>query len=118
MRKILSAEIHFRLYLFALILTAVSLPLSRYLLSVSLFFMALVWIAEWNFKEKLQRLYQSKGLLVFIIIYFTHIVWLLNSADFDRGLHDIRVKLPIFVFSVLIATSPKISLNHLKIYSA
>ena len=90
-------------------LTAVSIPLSPFLLSVSMFL-----FAEGQFRKKIRLFIRNDSLWVFLLIYAAHLLWLINTSDFEWGLHDLRVKLPLLVFPVLIATSPALTINHVK----
>jgi len=110
----LNKELHFRIFIFTLTLTAVSLPLSRFFLSVSMFLLALNCVLEGNYKTKLRRIINSKELFVFISLYFIHVIWLFNTSDMEWGLHDVRVKLPLLVFPFFVVCSNPIPFQKLK----
>ena len=105
----------FNLYYFGLILLAVSLPLSPYLTSVSQFVLAGNWILENKFKSRFKQIKQSKSILIFLLIFFVHIVGLIYTNDFQYAFHDIKIKLPLLLLPIIIGTSQKLNFKQLKI---
>ncbi len=101
--------LHRLIYIHSLLLAAVALPVSEFLLSLSQFFLAANWLSEGNFKAKWQRLRTNKPLLVFLVLFFIHIVWLINTNNFAYAIHDIKIKLPLLVLPVIIATTPPLT---------
>lgn len=96
---------HHLLYFIGLATCAVSLPLSPFLLSVSQFFLAGNWIIEGQFKHKWQLLKQRKGLLIFFAIFLLHFVGLFYSQNITSALNDLKIKLPLFILPLILATS-------------
>jgi hypothetical protein len=105
---------HSRLYIAGIILLAVSLPLSRTLLSVAQFILIGNWILEGNFRTKYQRILDRKSLLPFLLVFLAHIIWLLPTTDYGYALHDIKIKLPLLVIPLVLATSKPLRENALK----
>lgn len=104
-----------KIYFWSLVLLAVAIPLSEYFTSVFQFLLALVWLLEFNFREKLKRIKESKIILFFPALLSLHFIWLLNTRNFDYAFHDIQIKLPLFVIPVIIGSSVKLDSHHLKI---
>lgn len=100
----------------------ISLPLSRFGLSVAQLLLLLAWLIQGNYKQKIKAVFQNKALLVLISFYFMHLIGLLYSSDFEYGLKDIRVKLPLLFLPVVFATSKPLENfkidNILKIFIA
>ncbi|NQU81937.1 MAG: hypothetical protein HQ543_10495, partial [Bacteroidetes bacterium] len=96
---------HLNIYFLGLILIAVSLPLSKFVLSVSIFILLGNWILEGEFKKKLNILKSRRSVLIFSLIVIIHIIWLLKTGDIHSGLHDIQIKLPLLALPLIIGTS-------------
>jgi len=105
-------------YLFYISLLAVFLavlPHSRLLLSMSEIGLVLFWILEGRFNEKLLKLKRHPEIIVFVSIWLLHIVGLIYTENFSYALKDLRIKLPILIFPLVLGTSPKIKFKELKI---
>ncbi|MFH2142289.1 MAG: O-antigen ligase family protein [Bacteroidota bacterium] len=98
-----------------LALFAIAIPVSEYFTSVFQFLLALNWVLEFDFKEKLKRIKANKSILLFPLLFLLHFVWLINTENFSYAFHDIKIKLPLLVLPVLIGSSPIISYKEIKI---
>lgn len=105
---------HQNIYLSALILLAVSLPLSTFGLSLAVIILSLNWVLEGRFKQKLVFLKERKSILIFTSLFLIHILWLLNTKNFVYGFHDLKIKLPLFLLPVIIGTTAPIAGKELK----
>jgi len=105
---------HLNIYFLGLILIAVSLPLSKFVLSVSIFILLGNWILEGEFKRKISILKNRGSVLVISSIVIIHIIWLLKTGDIRSGLHDIQIKSPLLALPLIIGTSR--GLDKKKIY--
>ena len=86
-------------------LLAICMPVSEFGISVSMFLLATNWLVEGDFKEKWERLKNNKGLLVFLSFLPVHVLWLINSSDLMYGLHDLKIKLPVFILAFILGSS-------------
>jgi len=84
-------------------------------MSLATFILVFNWLLEGRFREKLRRLWSTRSLWIFLIIFMVHIVWLIPSENLNYGLHDLKIKLPLLVFPLIIGTAPPISTNELRI---
>ena len=124
-----SPRIHRYIFLFGTITLVSSLPLSPFLVSLSQFLLGINWLLENetdfgasqsrqrrgfqfyfrsignNITIKIKRLLNRKGLLLILSIYLVHVIWLINSTHFVYGLHDLKIKLPIFTLPLIFGTS-------------
>lgn len=98
-------EIHEQVYFYTLILIAVSLPLSIYTSSMFQIVLVVNWLAEGKLREKWLRLRGNRALWIFLLLYLIHVAGLLWSQDGAYGLKDLRVKLPLFMLPLIVATS-------------
>lgn len=108
-------KIHRYIYLFGLILLVVSLPLSKLTLSISQFVLMGNWLLEGKFREKYKLARNNIPLLVFEIIYFVHVVGLLYTSNFQYGFLSLKLKLPLLLIPILIATTKPLSLYDFKL---
>jgi len=100
---------HKNIFLFGIILIAVGMPLSRFLVSVSYFVLLGNWLVERNFISKWNTLKTSKTFWAFIAIYLFYVIGLLWTSDYAYGIKDLRTKLPMLWLPILFYTSPKIT---------
>ncbi|MBN2215124.1 MAG: oligosaccharide repeat unit polymerase [Bacteroidales bacterium] len=108
-------EIHQFIYFWGLILLGVSLPVSNYFMSIALFVLSLNWIAEGNFAGKWHILTNRKSLLAVLSVYLVHVIGLVYSTDYQYAFHDLKIKLPLLVLTIVVGTSGRISVSRLKI---
>lgn len=106
---------HDWIYLGGLCLLAFSMSVSPFALSVSQFTLVGNWLVERKFKQKFQLIKSQPALLVFLAVFFIHIVGMFYSADWDYGLYDIKKKLPLLGIPIIIATTEKISPKKINI---
>ena len=106
---------HFNIYLFGLVLLAISLPLSLFLMSFSVFLLLFNWLIEGNFANKWKSLKARPGVIIFLGVILVHVVWLINSIDLDYGFNDIKIKLPLLVLPLILGTTTRIKQHQLKI---
>ncbi|MCF8372820.1 MAG: O-antigen ligase family protein [Bacteroidales bacterium] len=113
---------HFNVYYLGLILLAVSLPLSVFTMSVSQFLLAINWIWEGDFKRKFHIIKERKAVLIFLLIFVVHLLGLIYTSWPDgflgpkyNALKDLRIKLPMFILPIIIASSAGLTARQLKI---
>ena len=107
-------KIHRHIYIFGLILLAVSLPVSLFFTSVSEFLLAANWLAEGKFLEKFTILKHRKSLWFILSAYIIFVLGMIYTTDYKWGMHDLRIKLPLLILPLIIGTSEKLSLNTIK----
>lgn len=112
-------KVHFYIYLSGLIIIAFFLPLSEYIPNAAIFLLLANWILEFNFKEKIKRIWLDKTVIVFLLIFFVHVLWLWNTSNFDYAFKDIRIKLSLLALPIIISSSEKLNIRqlHLILYS-
>jgi hypothetical protein len=97
---------HKNIFVFGLILLVAGMPLSRFLVSLSQLVLLGNWLVERNFAKKWNTLKTSKAFWAFVGIYLFYIIGLLWTSDYEYGLKDLRIKLPMLWLPVLFFTSP------------
>ncbi len=91
------------------------MPFSVFLMSVSQFLLATNWLLELDFVNKWKRLIHNKPALYLIGLFFLHLIWMFNSSNVAYGLHDIKIKLPLFVLALLVGSSKKLEIHEVKL---
>lgn len=100
---------HSSIYFFGLLLMAIGLPFSTFLMSLSQFVLVGNWITEGNIKQKLTSFWRNKSAVILSSVFILHLIGLFYSSDFNYAFRDIRVKLPILIFPLIISTSEPLS---------
>jgi hypothetical protein len=106
MRKsLLPPAWHTYIYIFALILLVVGMPLSKFLMSLSQIILAANWLLEGNQREKWRSFFRNKPALLVSSLLLMHILGLLWTSDFSYAFKDIRIKAPLLVLPLILSTS-------------
>jgi hypothetical protein len=113
MRISLPASWHRFLYVFGLSLTAAGLPLSKFMISVSVFWIGINWLWEGDFAAKWRRFKSRPAVAVLMGVFVLHLIGLLWTNDAGAGWRDVRVKLPLLLFPFIIGTTPQLTRKEL-----
>lgn len=108
------ADFHRVMYFLGVILMAIGLPSSKFLMSVSSFVLLINWLIEGRFKQKIQALRQHKSALFLSSIVVLHIIGLAYSSDFSHGFKDVRIKLPLLFLPLIYASAIRFSKREFK----
>ncbi|MBO7647530.1 MAG: O-antigen ligase family protein [Bacteroidales bacterium] len=98
-------DIQYNIYVLCLTMLVVSLPLSHFLMGLSTFLLFLNWLAEWNWKEKWQRICNQKVGFVFAGLYLCLFWGLFHTQNWPNAWHELLVQLPLIFMPVLLTTS-------------
>ena len=108
-------------YLVGLILVGIFLPTSKFGLSVSQFYLLVLWFllginmrkitfqsffkGIWNnVKTRFNDFIHNKIAVAMVSMYLLHFVGLLYTSDFNYALKDLRIKLPLLVFPLILSS--------------
>lgn len=100
-------------YLLGLLMVAVGLTLSPFLMGMSQFWLVIVWFVDaltppfkggGGIKTKISRFFHNKAAVLMVAFYLMHVVGLLWTSDFQYALKDLRVKLPILVMPFVLSS--------------
>lgn len=109
-------SIHSRVYLASLCLFVISLPASRFMMTISLMIIAANWLAEADFRQKLGRFIACRPAVAFTLIYLLYVVGLLWSEDLGYAInHDLLHKLPTLFLPLIIVTSPMLNAKEIRL---
>jgi len=92
-------------YIFGLALILVAMPLSKFLMSLGQFFIAASFLMDGKFKTKTQWLLINTPALILCGLFVIHLLGIIHTSDYPEGWKDLRIKFPLFVLPILIATA-------------
>ncbi|NUM49942.1 MAG: O-antigen ligase family protein [Flavobacteriales bacterium] len=101
------------LYL-GLILVAIGLPLSKFLMSVGQMIIFLSWILLGNYKQLLINYFNNTTAVAVSLLFLLHLVGLLYTSDFKYAINDIRVKMPLFLLPFVLSSFRPLTKNQFK----
>src|ERR1035437_6037118 len=100
---------HKNIFVFGLVLVAIGIPISRFLVTVAQLILLVNWLVERNFLTKWHTIKKSKAFWAFTGIFLFYVIGLLWTEDYTYATKDIRIKLPMLWLPVLFFTSPSLS---------
>lgn len=103
-----------KLNIFALAGVGFFLPLSVWFLSVFIFINGAIWIADRGYRRLPSLLNTNKPVLWAFIIYLVPVIWFLRSSDLAFAIHDLKIKLPLIVFPLVIGIGRPLSKNEIR----
>jgi hypothetical protein len=142
-----STDIHAWAYFFALALITISIPLSKFAMSVGQFLLVGLWLwsgfsfrivrrffniggffkglyyligymlrlAVNNLGDKFALFFRNRTAVVLSSIYLLHIIGLIWTADLDYALKDLRIKLPLMIFPIIISTMSQLHYRRFRL---
>ena len=111
----LDGQILRKYYIGTLSATAFFMPLSVWLLTFFIIAMGLVWIADGGLR-RIGNLRKDKiSILIFLGIYLVYLIWMIKTSDLGFGLRELKLKLPLLVFPLVIGLSQPLNKKEIKI---
>ncbi len=101
-------------YIGGVMLLAASLSLPPFFMVLSQAILIVNWIFEEKFKTRMQMIWGRKSLVLFLSIFLIHIIWLIPTRDFSFALNDLKIKLPLLILPLVLATSRRLRENEIK----
>lgn len=84
---------------------AASLTLSPFMMSVSQFLLLAVWLFMGDpVPVKLRKFLHNKTAIILVSLYLLHVIGLLYTTDFQYAFKDLKVKLPLLVFPLILSS--------------
>lgn len=102
------------LFFAGVLLFAIGLPLSMFLMSVSQLIIIVAWLFNGDLKEKLKKAFSNKVVLLLTAFFFWHVAGLLYTTDLQYGFKDVRVKLPLLLVPIVFSSMPVFSDKQFK----
>lgn len=82
-----------------------AMPNLNLLMSMGTILLLFFWFIDPGLKKALHTLRSNKIALMMIGLYLTHVIWLVNTENVDQGLKDLRIKLPLLVFALVLGST-------------
>jgi hypothetical protein len=83
------------------------------LMSIGTFLLAAQWLMYPGIRKGWSLFLANKFLVAMAVLYIIHLLWVLNSDDLTYALKDLRVKLPLLVFALVVGGA-QLSRNQVK----
>jgi len=112
--KVISESQSYRLRIIALMIMVIAIPLSNYLMSVSQFLLAGIWLLDEDLKAKYQRLKSNPVFWVLISLFLIHLPGLIHTSAFKYASQDLRVKLPLIILPILLGSYEPVKLKDIR----
>jgi len=91
------------LFLASLFVMCVALPTSIFLISVAQFGLAISWFWKGNYMQSFQKFIANKTAVCISIIYLLHLLWLINTSNFNYAANDLRIKIPLLIIPFILS---------------
>lgn len=99
-------------HVFCLCLIVIGMPFSKFLMSVGTISLIVNWFVEGGVKKKFISFFSNKIALMLTLAYLLFVLGLLHSQNLDYGLKDLRIKIPLLAFPIILSTTHKLKKNH------
>jgi hypothetical protein len=103
------------LYIISLGGIAFFLPLSEFMTTVFIIMLIISYFLSFSSVSIKRSNINYLGVSVFVLSYLVYVLWMLNTSDVQQGLHDIRLKLPLLLLPVIMATSRGLSESETRV---
>lgn len=105
---------HRHIFLFGLIALSGGMLFGAAPMSIAQAILIVNWLLEKNFSEKWQLLKNNKVFWVVVSFFVLHLIGLIYTDNFTRGIEDVKIKAPLFVLPLILFSSKPISLKEFK----
>ena len=93
----------------------IGMPTSNVIMSVGAFIILGAWLLETDWKNKWICLKSNPFSWLVLGLFLIHLLGLIYSDNLKYALNDIRIKLPLFIFPIVMASMPAVSDYYKKI---
>ena len=91
-------------FLSGIIVFAIGLPLSVFLMSCGQLIALIGWCIYPDYLKRIGQFLNNKVALSFVLIYVMHLIGMLWTTDINAGLKDLRIKFPLFILPFMFAS--------------
>ena len=100
---------------YLLVAFAFALPFKFNISSIIGFLLIFLFFIDFkNLKERIKIVFSNKLSLIVLSVFFIHLLGLLYTSNFKYALTDLEIKLPLFLFPIIIFSGIKIDFSILK----
>jgi hypothetical protein len=103
-----------RFYTSTLSAAAFFMPLSVWLLTFFIIAVVIIWIADGGLRRIPEMLKHRPAVIIFCCSYLVYLLWMLNTSDLNSGLLELKDKLPLLIFPLVIGFSDPLSKREIK----
>ena len=100
---------HPQVYVAALAMAVLGMPLSKVLISISMILLFANWLVEGGLKEKMNLFFSNKIAVAVASLYLLHLIGLLWTTNFTYALKDLKTKLPLLLLPLILSSTPVLS---------
>lgn len=97
-----------------MLIVAVALPLSNYLMSLGQFIMAGGWLLSAQLPARLRTAFRNPGFWLLTGLYLLHLAGLIHTEDMSYAMNDLRIKIPLWLMPLLFFSAPELPEKTLK----
>ena len=97
-----------------MLMVAVALPLSNYLMSLGQFIMAGGWLLCARLNARISNAMRHPFFLLFAGLYLLHLTGLLITEDMAYAMKDLRIKLPLLLLPLLFFSAPELPVSFVR----
>ncbi len=112
--KIRELIISRNIFIFGILVLVVSLPSSPYFTSIGQWLMVLGWLFD-NPIARIKKASKDKTWIVFLLLIGVHVISMLWSDNLSYGLHDLKIKIPLLIIPLMLATSEPLTVKEFKL---
>jgi hypothetical protein len=105
---------HHYTYIIGLAALGASLPLSKYVISVSLFLLAINWFLEGNLRQKFLQVWRRKSILLLISVVLIYLAGMLMTENTVQGMKRILSLMPMLALGIILGTTQPVSRKELR----
>ena len=98
-----------------MLIVAVALPLSNYLMSLGQFIMAGGWLLSAQLPARLKAAFRQPGFWLLTGLYLLHLAGLIHTEDMSYAMNDLRIKIPLWLLPLLIFSAPELPRENAKV---
>ncbi len=99
-------KIHGYLHVLGMMILAFGLPMNKVLMSIGAIWGISNLVLEGKYLEYWENCKKNKLYLLLFALFLMHIIGLLWSSNLQYGLHDLKVKLPLFAVPLALVARP------------
>ncbi len=113
----LSAAWHRYIFLFGLIGLAAGMLFGTVPTSIPQIILAANWLLEGNFNWKWQHLKLSRHGVIWVLasLFFLHVIGMTYTDNIQRGLDDLRNKMPLLILPLILFSTKPLSIKEFKL---
>ena len=73
-------------------------------MSLGVILLLITWLISPGIRNGFKTFIQNKPAMLMAGLFIIHVIWLLNTSDFDYALKDLRVKLPLLILALVLGS--------------